>query len=214
MNTLILSESSTAQWWRLVTEAEQKAQVNLSEDSESYLVFLLMRYSDNPEIMKSILAIDFLKSLNALGEKRLDMLREVGDKCLILSGLFPGRARSRRVRISYFVKLGQTAYSCLSQASSLAISKLYANLGEQFVGLMDVLHTMRELTSEQAFLDLLQAEELWQDTKSSHALKTLRASTQGFFLRTAAGAKDSAATGRAFKKFNLHSFNHCQHSKH
>ena len=180
--TIIVNPSPTAEWHALVVEAKQAAAASLPEEIESYLVFLLMRFANTPEIVTSILATDFLQSLGQLRRERLDTLREVGDKCLLFAGLFPGTARRRRVRISYFVKLGQTAYSSLSENRNSRISDLYADLCEQFVLLMDVLQTMRELNVQSNSIDLLQAEELWADTKSQHALKTLRQSTQGFSL--------------------------------
>jgi len=186
MDTLIIHPTPTAEWQALVEEAELSAAIKLSSEIESYLVFLLMRFSDQPGIVHSILATDFLESLAQLPKERLEALRDVGDKCLLFAGLFPGRARKRRVRISYFIKLGQLAYGSLSETRHADLKTLYADLALQFVGLMDILHTMRELTDHSnftehsTFLDLLQAEELWSDTKSPHALKTLKSKTQGF----------------------------------
>lgn len=182
METLILHPTPTAQWQALVGEAERASSIRLSEELESYLVFLLMRFSEHPEIAHSILANDFLESLYKIKLAKQETLRDVGDKCLLFAGLFPGRARKRRVRISYYVDLGKTAYFSLSDSYLNNLSSLFASLGDQFVGLMDILHTMRELTSQQTFLDLLQAEELWNDIKSQHALKTLRSQSQGFIL--------------------------------
>lgn len=183
MEKIIIQPSSTAEWHTLVTEAKKVAAPSLAEEMESYLVFLLMRFVTHPDIVQSILATDFLQSLNQIRRERLEKLREVGDKCLLLAGLFPGRARRRRVRISYFVKLGQTAYSSLSdQRNQQEKSDLYGHLCTQFVLLMDLLQTMRELDNSSKALDLFQAEELWADTKSQHALKILRQATQAFSL--------------------------------
>ncbi len=48
---------------------------------------------------------------------------------------------------------------------------------------MDILHSMHEVQGQGAFLDLLQAEELWSDARSPHALKTLKQASQGFFMK-------------------------------
>jgi len=182
MEHLILHPTSTAQWQALIKDASVFSSIKLPEDLESYLVFLLMRFAENPEMVHSILALDFLQSLEKLGKERQDKLRDVGDKCLLFAGLFPGRARKRRVRISYFVKLGQSAYASLSESSSRnpkELASLFSELCLHFVGLMDVLQTTRELEENQASLDPLQAEELWSDTKSLHALQTLKRITHG-----------------------------------
>lgn len=185
METLILHPTATAQWQAIVNEAERLSAIQLTEDLESYLVFLLMRFSEHPEIAHSILATEFLEGIKKLKYAKhasLQDVRDVGDKCLLFAGLFPGNARRRRVRISYYVNLGQSAYDSLSNYHITSLSKLFSSLSSHFVGIMDVLHTMRELTNDESMLDLLQAEELWNDTKSRHALHTLRRKTDGFLM--------------------------------
>lgn len=174
MDRLVLNPTSVSQWQALVKDAEGTAAVHLTEDIESYLVFLLMRFMGSPEVAQTVVADEFLAAWNQLGTQRLQTLKEIGDKCLLFSGLFPGRARKRRVRISYFVKLGQNAYLSLATQRHKEMARLFAELGGQFVGLMDILHNMRELEGKVYSLDLLQAEELWTDTQSPHALKSLR----------------------------------------
>ncbi|MEZ5672679.1 MAG: hypothetical protein R3E08_09980 [Thiotrichaceae bacterium] len=55
---------------------------------------------------------------------------------------------TKRVRISYFVHLGESAYSVLATSSAGVRATVYANLAEHFVILMDILQTTRELSSE------------------------------------------------------------------
>lgn len=171
---LILHPTPTAQWQALVSDAEKKASITLSEELESYLIFLLMRFVGESEISTNPIAWELLQGNKKLGSERVQALRDVGDKCLLFAGLFPGVARRRRVRISYYVKIGQNAYASLALAQENALADLFSKLGEQFVGLMDVLHTMRAIDETQTVLDCLQAEELWADTKSQFALKILR----------------------------------------
>ncbi len=93
MNSLVIYPTDTAQWYALVNEAEVALNDLLGEEVESYLVFLLMRFSAKPEIARSVLAIDFLESEQAAKSQRYQRLRDVGDKSLLLSGLFPLVAR-------------------------------------------------------------------------------------------------------------------------
>jgi len=173
MESLVIQPSATAQWHALVGEAEQACATRLGEELESYLVFLLMRYTDLPEIANSVLALDYLHSMEAVGHLRETQLREVGDKCLLYSGLFPARAERRRVNSSYYVKLGMGAYAALATALAQLKAKLFEDLSQQFVKLMDVLQTMRELGSGKPCLQPLQAMELWTETGSAHALQNL-----------------------------------------
>lgn len=182
MKQLILYPSSIAQWQALVQDAESLASVNLTEDIQSYLVFLLMRFVNRPEVAQSVMAFEFLNSITQVGTQRLGGLKEMGDKCLLFSGLFPGRARKRRLRISYFINLGQSAYALLAEQRDKKMAHLFFELSHHFVALMDILHSMREIEAEYTSLDPLQAEELWADTRSVHALKHLQHIAHGHLL--------------------------------
>lgn len=187
MGTLILHPTPLAEWQALVLEAKDRNSYSITQEIECYLIFLLMRFASKPEIANSIVALDFLKNIeqfkqesSQVRQERLESLKDLGDKCLLFAGLFPGRAQKRRVRISYYVRLGQMAYSSLSEEKNSNLAELYADLAEHFVILMDIMHCMREIDENVTAIDLLQAEELWSDTRSLHALSTLKKSTQGF----------------------------------
>ncbi|MFI4938410.1 MAG: hypothetical protein ACHQJ6_07880 [Candidatus Berkiellales bacterium] len=171
MASLILHPTSIAQWHALLNEAQQCSSIYLKEDIESYLVFLLMRFTEEPNVVSSILGLDFLKICqpNSLIHQQ-QQLKEVGDKCLLFAGLFPGRAARRRVKLSYYVKLGQTAYSTLS-SNLISQEELFNRLCNQFPKLTDVLHAMRE-TSPSA-QNLLQTLEWWHETHSPVAWNKL-----------------------------------------
>lgn len=173
---LIVEPTSTAQWHSLLKEVQGEYSLNLSEESESYLVFLLMRFTHNVEIVGSIFAIDYLQSYQKLGIKKQESLRDVGDKCLLFSGLFPENARRRQVKISYFVKLGQSAYEALSQlnADQAQWANLFDALAHDFVSLMEVLQATRNIAQHELNLDLLQMEELWSETGSLLSLNQLK----------------------------------------
>ena len=174
MKALLLHPTSTAQWQALVIEARRAAQAELNETLESYLVFLLMRFTSRPEIANCVLAVEYLQTLLDHGRPRQDKLRDVGDRCLLFSGLFPQRAEQRRVKISYFVNLGRSAYQELGDSLPQSMASLYQSLAVDFVGLMDVLQAMRQLGVEQPSLSPFAAYDLWQDTGSTQALKTLQ----------------------------------------
>ena len=173
MSTLVLEPTVTAQWHSLVSEAEVRSARRLDETLESYLVFLLMRFSARPSLASSVMARDFLEGVTTPGRLGQDRLRDVGDQCLLFSGLFPRRAERRLVRISYYVDLGRAAYGQLAEDKSPGSSALFAQLAHGFVALMEVLQAMSSLTGAPT-LDLLQAIDLWHDTGSSRALREWR----------------------------------------
>lgn len=166
MRSLILHATSTAQWHGLLNEAQQHSAIFLKEDLEAYLVFLLMRFTAQPNLASSVLGLEFLNSCQSHSDPtRQYLLKDVGDKCLLFAGLFPGRANRRRVKVSYFVNLGRTAYSTLSNYQ-FPVEPLFINLCQEFTNLMDVLQAMRE---DSCATDLLDSLELWHETGSKAA---------------------------------------------
>ena len=171
MTSLVLQPTDTAQWHALVADAQQACHQQLDEALESYLVFLLMRFTGRPEMAAKLMALEFLEAQKE-SPLRTDMLRDVGDQCLLFSGLFPQIAERRLVRVSYFVNIGRTAYDQLASMVDRSNNRLYTRLAEAFVGVMDVLQAMRGLSGEPV-LQPLAAADLWQDTGSRSAFRSL-----------------------------------------
>jgi hypothetical protein len=171
---------AVAQWRELVQDATQRCDSQLNDELESYLVFMLMRHMSASELASTIVALDYLRSSTGSGRVQTEQLSKIGDNCLLLSGLFPGRAERRRVRISYYVNLGISAYARLGDLLKDAQATLYKELSKQFVCLMDILHAARELDGQEPTLQPLQAIEVWNDTRSRHAHTTLQHYSQGF----------------------------------
>lgn len=182
MRNLVIEPTSTAQWQQLVSDAEQAAHQTLNETLESYLVITLMRFSQRPEFVSDIMALEFLECQQQYGQRRQNELRDVGDKCLIFSGLFPHNAQRRLVKVSYFVNLGRSAYHQAHEGQDQRSDNLFLQLATDFVPMMDVLLAMRELNPEQRGLDLLQSLELWQDCGSQQARQTLNKATNGTII--------------------------------
>jgi hypothetical protein len=178
MRRILDQPGNISQWQALVAEAEALSGVQLDEDLESYLVFTLMRYLRRPEMTQRILALDFLEAFQQSHPQRNEALRDVGDQCLLFSGLFPRRAERRRVRVSYYVKLGRSAYQNLADSLSKT-ADLFAHLAEEFIAAMDTLQAIRVLGQQTTGLLPAQAYELWQDTASRQAYAELMRQTGG-----------------------------------
>jgi len=176
MDSLLIHPSETAQWHALINEAQAHSSVHLDEELESYLVFLLMRFMQETDVASSILALEYLDSLQKAGQQRHDILKDVGDKCLLFAGLFPERALKRRVQLSYFIDLGQSAYSELS-STEVSLAQLFNNLCEGFVPLVDVLLATRDLNGDIMSLSPLLAEAFWREAGSDYARQILNATT-------------------------------------
>jgi hypothetical protein len=175
MNTLVLQATPMAQWHFLIEEAERACSIHLNADLESYLVFLLMRFSKQPDLAAKIFAFEFLEAVQAAsGARRECLLQTVGDTCLLYSGLFPDQASKRHVKVSYFVDIGRSAYSTLAVQGHHKLAGLFDCLSQFFVAAMDILQTTRELSGNVLGLSPIQAEELWSDTGSQHARAILQ----------------------------------------
>ena len=159
MSQLILHPTDMSQWHALVNEAQASTRLILHENMESYLVFLLMRFSQSPELAESVLAIDFLNAMQTAGTRQIDELRAVGDKSLLLCGLFPGIAEKRHVSLSYFTDMGQAAYLTVSEHQD-AEAALYHELSTQFTTLQSILNALNSLDSHLDLSDLTDFPEL------------------------------------------------------
>ena len=169
--SLLLEPTNTAQWLQLVRDAESEYGTSLQEDLESYLVFMLMRHTHNHSLAQAVMALDYLRANDLVGSQRDEKLRDIGDQCLILSGLYPRRASKRNVRVSYYVGMGQSAYHHLGNTLQQTTARLYSQLCEAFVTMMDILQTIRAFNSP--VLQPIQSLELWSDTGSQAAFRRL-----------------------------------------
>lgn len=177
-----LHTTETAQWHALVSEAEAAAGCALKEDTESYLVFMLMRFLRKARLAKDSLALVYLQALQKRGALREQALREVGDQCLLYAGLFPEQAQRRCVPVSYYVDLGRSAYLLLWSERS---NELFYQLSLAFVEMMDVLLNVREIDRRGRALQPLQAHELWVHTGSRHALRIVQEAVGGMPIAAA-----------------------------
>ncbi len=151
MTTAILTDvPQTALWVDLVREAEDGAAIRLDEELESYLVFVLMGHTRDLQLHGNIMALDYLAARAQRGTQRKQELREVGDRCLLLAGLYPEQAERRLVSVDYFLSMGSRAYDELSTALKAAVADLYCHLAKAFARLVRVLMELRRHTRDVA----------------------------------------------------------------
>jgi hypothetical protein len=167
----ILDSSELCQWHTLVQEAEQDYGCHLDEAMQSYLVFTLMRFAKNPQLNSQALAIDYLSSHHLPSKLRSEQLRDIGDQCLLVSGLYPQSVEKRQVGAGYYVDLGRSAYHHISTVTQKSIAELYHQLSESFILLMDLLLTIRQYSSPA--LQPMAAMDLWHQTGSRKAYQQI-----------------------------------------
>lgn len=126
-------------WLGLVRDAGARTGCALDEDCESYLVFVLLRHQREPRFFECAQALDWLHAQSLPVRARAEALRDVGDRCLLVAGLYPGLAERRRVGADYFADLGRSAYLGVAEASRAAYATLYARLAEAHRDLVRIL---------------------------------------------------------------------------
>ena len=167
----ILDSSELSQWHTLVQEAEQDYGCHLDEAMQSYLVFTLMRFARDQQLNSKALALDYLNAHHLSGSLRSEQLRDIGDQCLLVSGLYPQSAEKRQVGAGYYVDLGRSAYHHISSVTQQGIAELYQQLAESFVLLMDLLQTIRQYSAPA--MQPIAAMDLWQKTGSRAAYRQI-----------------------------------------
>jgi len=169
----IVAQSVKEHWQHLVCDAATSCAYDLDEEIESYLVFALIRFTERSDIASSVIALEYLQSGSETGHQQLNHLRDIGDKCLLFSGLFPQFSRSKAVDIGYYVNIGRSSYDQLGQLLHQGLARLYKKLAEYFVYLTDILHAMRELNGIPV-LDQPEKYDFWLKFDSPYSKKSLK----------------------------------------
>lgn len=137
----VLHGTGTELWHELVVEGAQRARRALGEDVESYMVFALMRHAGDAWLGARTLALDWLRAQEP--PRRPDALRDVGDRCLLIAGLFPRLAERRRVNTRYYIELGRGAYAGAAERAPRCERSLFAELALAFFSMVEVLSAIR-----------------------------------------------------------------------
>jgi hypothetical protein len=131
-------------WQATIRDACARNACALDEAQESYLVFVLLRHQRDAWLLARIQALDWLEAQAQVGTARADALRDVGDRCLLVAGLFPGLASRRNLEVDYFIDLGRGAYQGIAEHGRSAYEALFARLAATYRDLVATLAAIRE----------------------------------------------------------------------
>ena len=135
--------ASAELWQALVHEAGERAGFALDESRESYLVFVLLRHQGDGHLLARTQALDWLHAQAQSGSVREESLREVGDRCLLIAGLFPSLAERRRVNVRYFMDIGRSAYLGIADTGRSAYAAMFRQLATSYEELVCTLRAVR-----------------------------------------------------------------------
>ena len=61
---LLTNTSPLVLWQDVIRQAEYECSVNLRAELETYLISLLIRYTNKPEVVKEVIATNFLQAIS------------------------------------------------------------------------------------------------------------------------------------------------------
>lgn len=168
-----------------VNQARTDLGVELSELTEFYLVQLLCDFSRRETAPTTPgaepLALMYKKAVEANFEQRVQLLKNLGDVALYMSGFFTDAIERSLVDLDYYISMGGGAYNHLSglvgsQRHGETLGELYLQLGNKFTELVDVLNQISDRAREQqgeGDKDLLKLYDRWARTGSQRLRKLL-----------------------------------------
>lgn len=162
-----LHTEETLAWRALITRSEAEVALVLHQDVEAYLSRTLLRYLGRPA---RIVGTERAATLEALFAHPPDDPRVIGDRSLLLVGLFPEHVARYRVSLSQFIEHGRSAFRTCARRDN---ERVFVDVDREYIRIIDVLRAMRQLTGGMPGVDLLHAYQLWDETGSLHAWRVL-----------------------------------------
>jgi hypothetical protein len=163
-------ESAVEYFKELVDGAIEHQHLHATELTAYYVVQMLASFIErpagDPTVDERPLAIRLAEALESGGVRQRLGLKQVGDLSLFVSGFFSESLRRKLVDVDYYVSIGGCAYQALSRVETESVSPVFAELGDKFVGFVDVLSEVSERTSCASNVDLLRLYERWLKTGS------------------------------------------------
>lgn len=185
----LITETSLEEYFQSsVSDALDNQNVEAGADTVHYVVNLLTSFSRADRLFEQTpdgmmirpLALLYADALaGSTTDERNRALRRLGDVALFISGVFSDSLNRRVVDIDYYVSMGGSAYSYLSDTLRIssggrAMSSIFHELASKFVAFVDVLGEVSEGTNQND-IDVLRQYELWLRTGSKRAAKRLAA---------------------------------------
>jgi len=165
--------TTTSDWQAILNQAVHSQKSNIDEHIKGYIIHLLIYSSFQIQQKLSVKDIAIMDANLDLIKLETNILREIADKCLLYAGLFPEKALTHSDGIQYFTKLGQSAYQAIARRSTETNREIYEHLSHKFLEIIEILHELRELTTEDKYLDPINAMAIWEATGSQYAYKYL-----------------------------------------
>lgn len=174
---------------QLLVDARQNQHVEVSDNTTQYLTSMLVSFSsvdmlfhkDEEGRRIKPLAIMFCEAHQAQSAAmKYQGLRQLGDTALFIAGMFPGVLRRKPVGLDYYIAMGGSAYSSVSDLVERlrfgdGTSEVFTELYKCFPQLVDILSEVAEQSNLHSHADKLELYEQWLQTGSKRIASKLRA---------------------------------------
>ncbi len=166
----------------LIGTASNSRGIEAPAITQDYLVNLLEHFmfagnlfgQDSEEKRRSTLAETLMQAQLSEPRVRLELLKQLGDSALYISGFFGDSLQRKLVDIEYYAEMGQMAYVSLADGSTeKANSHLFSDLGRRFLEYVDLLTIVSQQSLIQTNADLLRLYDRYLTTGSKLAEQQL-----------------------------------------
>lgn len=126
--------------YEVVMIAEARSKINLEHEIEAWVVHLIARYMETPDISQEPIAIKMLKSVNESGERRKQQLQQIAEECLLIDGF---ELNSRRwPSANYYRDMGKLALEHRAWVARPP-ELFYQRIANQFGQISELLHSVK-----------------------------------------------------------------------
>ena len=158
VSKISLTPGSLTEYFRDgLSDAASKQKTDLDDQTREYLVQLLTTFSDRgalytenlDDLMDEPIGVQVLKAMQAPPSKRFQMMRQVGDYSLYVTGFFADSITRSMNDEKYYIDLGAGAYqnaarSLVRGGEDNPFRKLLTDLSGRFVQFVDLLNDVSE----------------------------------------------------------------------
>lgn len=187
--TRVVTVASLREFFRdSVDAAMSNQQVDAADQTAHYIVNLLTLFARSEALYEetndglrikplAFMLADALEAESTLERDRA--LQRLGDVSLFMAGFFAHSFSRRLVDVDYYISMGGSAYSHLSEVmrgntSIEVFREIYEELAAKFQRFVDVLNEVSEMARVDSDVDVLRLYEIWMRTGSARAAMQLR----------------------------------------
>ena len=134
------NQESNKIWKKSLSHAIKIAQADISQPAQSYLTDMLDKNMLNVQFNETPASIDWLQK--QINHKKT---HTVGDKCLIIVGLFPNIAQET-TSIDFYITMGKEAYAhaAKSTRTNNTEKEIFNELSKKFISISQTLALIKQ----------------------------------------------------------------------